>query len=184
MFGKERYINKRAKKTNKCNNKTWFNTIQCNNVISIKQSINETCDNARRLFNRAQNSFLRNRSDDNRIVYIREKQSYNQTKSKAKASYSIQEKSKLSNLCKSKPRTFWKYVKKLYQHNSCTSDNFHISELYDNFKDLYISNNIDNNVVENDESFIIDEYLDTNISIEELIEAVNKQNNIKSSGID
>ena len=60
----------------------------------------------------------------------------------------------------------------------------HTSELYDNFKDLYISNNIDNNVVENDESFIIDEYLDRNISIEELIEAVNKQNNNKSSGID
>ena len=25
LFGKERYLNERAKKTNKCNNKAWFN---------------------------------------------------------------------------------------------------------------------------------------------------------------
>ena len=60
----------------------------------------------------------------------------------------MQERRNLERLSKSSPRQFWKKIKSQYRRNNVKAENLNVSQLYDHFKDLFSTENINTNATE------------------------------------
>jgi len=94
VFGK---VKRNVDFKNKLTNKAWFN---------------EECQSVKKEFKIKRNFFNRNKTDANKMAFVRACTKYNKTKKKAKFKYKSTEGHKLSKLAKSNPRKFWKILKK------------------------------------------------------------------------
>jgi hypothetical protein len=101
----------------------------------------------------------------------------------------MNESTRLCNIAKTQPRTFWKTLKKCYKPNNKNTNQPQINEMFNHFNDLIgndPSDSIDNEINEhnlNTPQTVI-EQLDSPITESEIYQAVFKQNNGKSSGPD
>ena len=89
----------------------------------------------------------------------------------------------LTELSKTKPREFWKKIKSQCKGQTQTSDSLNLPDVHEHFKNLYNSNDA-SPVNGNDVCDVQDEYLDAEITPKEIKDAVFKQNNNKSAGLD
>ena len=148
-----------------------------------KPWFNSDCYNARTSFKKARNKFSHDKSNaELRQEYITAKSNYNRIKRINKNKYKRMEKEKLTNLSKNQPREFWKKVKNQYKKQPPVAEKLNVSSLHDHFKTLYStdSETQDYNIrIETN-----DDYLDKEITLTELKDAVYSQNNNKSSGLD
>ena len=124
LFGKER--------NNKVNNNT-ANKIKCRK----KKWFNKECYDTRKDFTHARNTFVRNKSDENKRIFLDKKRTYNKTKRKVKKEFMHTEKHRLSHEAKSEPKSFWKTIKKQYQKPTPSSNSLTVTELHGHFQNLY-----------------------------------------------
>lgn len=167
IFGKTRKQNKNQ--TNNKRNQEWFNS---------------DCYNARKLFKHARNKFVKFKNDENRRDFINAKTHFNRIKRREKNKFKSKQKVNLTKMAKEKPRQFWNKVKTQYTKHRSVAENLNINDIYTHFENLYGSDyqHADNNTFDRDT--IGDDFLDKEISYDEVRRVVFQQNNNKSSGVD
>ena len=110
-------------------------------LSSINQKkpwFDEKCNEARNQFKQARNQFLKNKSDINRQNFISSRSKYNRAKSSAKKKIKIKEGQEVCNMAKSKPKQFWKTIKKKFTNSkSVQSDSLTVDDLFHHFKSIY-----------------------------------------------
>ena len=99
VFGKTINVKSNNKK-NHTNSLKWFN---------------QKCHQSKQGFRNARNRFNKSKSDQNRIAYSKSRTKYNRTRYKAKTRFNRSEGQRLENIAKTKPRKFWKSLKKMLQ---------------------------------------------------------------------
>ena len=98
----------------------------------------EKCNEARNQFKHARNQFLKNKSDINRQNFISSRSKYIRTKSTAKKKIKMKEGQEVCNMAKSKPKQFWKTIKKKFTYSkSVQSDSLTVDDLFHHFKSIY-----------------------------------------------
>jgi hypothetical protein len=85
-------------------------------------------------------------------------------------------------MAKENPRKYWKTISEKYKKQSPTSNKLKVDELFNHFKHLYGEES--NTSQFNENVHISDDFLDKDISYEEIRNAVFSQNNNRSSGPD
>ena len=149
---------------------TWFNEACF--VVSAKQE-----------FKTSRNNFSHNKTNEIRISFTRARTKYNSARKKAKQKFQLKEGQRLKNLAKTKPKQFWKSIKKCYNKSKNSKNYVKLDDLYDHFNSLL------GQEPENDPAYIEfqnnqNDELDCQITEEEVRKAVFKQNNGKASGPD
>jgi hypothetical protein len=97
---------------------------------------NEECKKIKADFLNAKRIKNLNPSDENKTHFLTCRSIYAKAKRKAKLKYYCKEKQKLSNLSKTAPRNFWKYIKKYKNKKVCDMDNMNINNLVEHFQNL------------------------------------------------
>ena len=91
-------------------------TIKVQHSTQSKKPQNKWFDenyaSARREFKRAQNTFIKNKNDVNRVLFTQSKTHYSRCKRKAKVKFKLSEGKRVCDLAKSKPHEFWANVNK------------------------------------------------------------------------
>ena len=157
-----------------------------NNHTNSPKWFNQECHQRKQEFRNARNRFNKSNSDQNRIAFTKSRTKYNRTRYKAKIRFKRSEGQRLENIAKTKPRKFWKLLKKCYK-NQNNNDSINTDDLFNHFNDLFGQNinNGDNNVNDNTEfPNLQDNNLDGPITEEEVRNAVFKQKNNKAPGPD
>ena len=148
----------------------------------------DKCIQARNDFKWARNRFLKNKNDVNRQHFISLRSKYNKIKNIAKKNFKIKEGQELCSMAKSKPKQFWKTVKKSYVNSkTIKSDTLTASELFEHFKSIYGNEPEPSKEQPQDPSLHENQTnanLDGEISEHEIKKAVFAQKNNKSSGTD
>lgn len=147
--------------------------------------LNAECIQARTSYNRARNLFLRNKTQENKQLFLNRKRAYIAMKRKHKRRYKKREGTRVNNLAKSNPKAFWKNVNKQYKSNTLNSDSLNINNMYEHFKELFCFQEVTTTGnMENNLNQIHDADLDKEFTESELRQAVFSQNNSKSPGTD
>ena len=150
-----------------------------------KKWFNNECFSAKKEFNKARNTFLRNRNEENKALFIKQRKLYNCVKRKYKTVYKRAEGIRVSRLAKDNPKSFWRNVKAQYKNNSVKTCNITIDDMYEHFNTLYgpsPSPNSDN--ADNNADIVYDNELNSEFTAAEIRKAVFSQNNSKSPGTD
>ena len=159
-----------------------------NNKFSPKTSpkwYNADCHRAKQEFKTARNTFNRNRTDQNRVSFVRTRTKYNRVRKQAKRCFKLNEGERLEKIAKSQPRKFWKSIKKCYSKPKNTGNDIKIDDLYNHFNTLLDQEPESINQMNNiDENNIEDFELDLEITEQEIRKALFKQKNGKASGPD
>ena len=168
------------------NRKNKINDTKTEHHANKKQWFDKKCYDTRKCFITNRNKYKIDRSDENRQAYISSRSIFNSIKRKSKQRYMKTEGIKLSNLAKSKPKQFWKTIKKQYEKKSAKSDKINNTDMFEHFKNLFgsidtIEENLEN--IPFDQT-IEDAELDSIKTEKELHFAIFSQNNGKSAGID
>ena len=154
-----------------------------NNHTNSPKWFNQECHQRKQDFRNARNRFNKSKSDQNRIAFTKSRTKYNRTRYKAKMRFKRSEGQRLENIAKTKPRKFWKSLKKCYK-NQNNNDSINTDDLFNHFNGQNI-NNGDNNANDNTEfPNLQDNNLDGPITEEEVRNAVFKQKNNKAPGPD
>ena len=143
----------------------------------------EECENARKDFTRTRNNFLKNKNDETRHEFVRNRTTYNRIKAKAKKRHKAKEGQKLNEEAKRQPRKFWKKIKSLQKSKKVCGKNLKIDDLFDHFRTMFANEDSQSENFEN-ENDTFDPDLDLDISMEELKKALFHQKNNKSYGLD
>lgn len=145
----------------------------------------EKCLNARNEFKRARNAFLKNKTDNNRHVFISMRTKFNKIKRKAKQTFKLKEGQQICDMANSNPKQFWKSIKKKMTTKSAQSDKLNVNDLFEHFKTIYGEEPEDTNpqmpVITEPQSHTD---FDSEISENEIKTAIFSQNNNKSTGTD
>ena len=169
IFGKTFKINTNKSDKNSVNQKPkWFN---------------EACFSAKQEFKTSRNNFSHNKTDENRISFTRARTKYNRARKKAKQKFKLKEGQRLENIAKTKPKQFWKSIKKCYNKSKNSKNNVKLDDLYDHFNSL-LGQEPENDPADVEIQNNQNDELDCQITEEEVRKAVFKQNNGKASGPD
>ena len=138
---------------------------------------------------RAKRLFYDDRSTDNRAVFLTSKTQYNKTKRTAKRSFNMRQRENVRTYAKYQPLKFWNEIKKINNRRNdsdITPDTF-----FEHFKNLFSSDDVFSNVtVEEDLSNLLDsaivsmEFLDSDFTVEEVMNAIGDIKRGKSGGFD
>jgi len=82
----------------------------------------DKCKKSKRKFYETKRTFLADKTDENKILFLDPRTSYVQGNRQAKSSYNYNEKVKLSSMSKTSPRKFWKYLKTFRHANNISND--------------------------------------------------------------
>ena len=166
---------------------------------------NEECSEAKKEFKQARNSFLRHKSVINRQRFIAMRTKYNRIKCKAKQKYKIKEGLNICDMAKKQPKKFWKTLRKKFKTKSRESETLTADELMNHFKTVFGNDNEilkphppaptspqqappasqqPQSTSQPDPTPTIHPQLDTEITENELRDAVFHQKNGKSPGLD
>ena len=103
-----------------------------------KRWFDDKCIQARNEFKRARNQFLKNKSDVTRQKFVSLRSKYNKIKNMAKKKFKIKEGQEVCSMAKSKPKQFWKTIKKKFINSKAVkSDTLTVADLFDYFKSIY-----------------------------------------------
>ena len=146
------------------------------------------CIQARNEFKRARNQFLKSKSDASRQHFVTLRSQYNKIKNKAKNQFKIKEGQEICSIAKSKPKQFWKTIKKHYVNSkTVNADTLTAADLLEHFKSIYGTETDPSKVPPQDPSLHEEQtnaMHDEEISQNELKKAIFSQKNNKSSGTD
>jgi hypothetical protein len=120
----------------KCHGKTFSSKRLCKPHTRKSEWFNEECKKIKADFLNAKRIKNLNPSDENKTHFLTCRSLYAKAKRKAKLKYYCKEKQKLSNLSKTAPRNFWKYIKKYKNKKVCDMDNMNINNLVEHFQNL------------------------------------------------
>lgn len=151
-----------------------------------KPWFDKKCIDARKEFNSARNTYLRNKTHENKNSFLNKRRMYINIKRCSKRKYLRQEGNRLNNLAKNNPKSFWKSIKSQYKQRN-TSPDVNINDLYEHFSNLYDNRQVNDNSSNeqhNEDINIYDEDLDTTITEIEVKHAILSQSNGKSPGTD
>ena len=154
---------------------------------NYKQSewFNNDCKIAKREFKTARNTFLRDKNDAKRKVFVKTRTKYNRVKRLAKNKFKRSEGKVVSELAKSNPKKFWKSIKKRYKNKSPQSDTLSAQDFLDHFKEMYGGPDEQSQQTDQPDFGSNEDYeLDSEISESEIKDAVFSQKNGKSCGLD
>ena len=143
----------------------------------------KNCQKAKQEFKTARNIFSRNKTNENRLCFVRTRTKYNRIRQKAKRRFKMNEGKRLGSIANSKPRQFWKSLKQCYNKSQNNLNTIKMEDLYEHFNTL-LSQNTDEIVYNQDFQIIEDIDLDCEITEHEVRKAVFKQKNGKSCGPD
>ena len=115
---------KRFKQTNKNKNRPRYWT-------------DNSCVKAKLEFKKARNELNNNNSDENRKLFIKAKNRYNNTRKRARKKFIKNEAMKLEKIAKTDPRNFWKSIRKIKTSNKTNSDDITLNDFYVYFKNLF-----------------------------------------------
>ena len=131
---------------------------------------------------------MKNKSDVNRQHFISLRSKYNKVKNIAKKKFKIKEGQELCSMAKSKPKQFWKTLKKSYVNSkTIESDTLTATDLFEHFKSIYRNEPEPPNEQLQEPSLHENQTnanLDGEISEHEIKKAIFAQKNNKSSGTD
>ena len=85
--------------------------IKTNCASSSPKWFDANCYRAKRDFKLARNTYNRNRTDTNRIDFVKKRTKYNRVRKRAKQCFMLNEGQRLEKIAKSQPRKFWKSLK-------------------------------------------------------------------------
>ena len=101
-----------------------------------KRWFDDKCIQAMNEFKRARNQFLKNKSDVNRQTFVLLRSKYN--KNTAKKKFKIKEGQEVCSMAKSKPKQFWKTIKKkIINSKAVKSGTLTVADLFEHFKSIY-----------------------------------------------
>ena len=156
--------------------------------IHLYLRFDATCIEARNRFKRARNQFLKNKNTTNRQNFIFYRSKYNKAKSTAKKKFKIKEGQEICQMAKTKPKQFWKTIKKkISKSKADSSDTLTVDELFNHFQSIYgiePDQLGDQPVGTQQAQTHVNSSLDEEISENELKNAVFAQKNNKSTGSD
>ena len=148
---------------------------------------NELCKSAKHDFYQAKRLFKSQPNTENRLSMLNARSTFCNVKKRAKRKYFYNEKMKISDMSKSSPKKFWKYIKKFNSKNKSASDHVSPDAFVNHFSN--ISNeaqgqfNIgDHNTNRNDSVDI--GMLDCPITTEEINKTISMLKRNKSSDIE
>ena len=144
------------------------------------------CRESKTEFKTARNTFLRHKTDTNRLHFVKMRTKYNRVKRRAKFKYKQKEGQNISNMAKTAPKRFWKEIKKKYKRKAKSSETLTLDDFYNHFKTVYGDTNEPSMQQDQDHNLGNNENaeLDSEISESEVRDAVFSQKNNKSCGID
>lgn len=134
----------------------------------------KNCHEAKQEFKTARNIFARNKTNENRLSFVRTRTKYNRIRQKAKRLFKMNEGKRLGSIANSKPRQFWKSLKQCYNKSQNNMNNIKMNDLYEHFNTL-LSQDSDVIVDNQDFQIIEDIDLDCDITEYEVRKAVFKQ---------
>ena len=113
------------------------------------------------------NTFLADKTDENKILFLDDRTSYAKVKRNAKSSYYYKEKIKLSSMNKTSPRRFWKYLKK-FKRTKNTSNDVSLDDFVKHFSKISTPDDNQSYNTNDNDVHIHSEQLDMPISLEEI----------------
>lgn len=134
----------------------------------------KNCHEAKKEFKTARNIFARNKTNENRLSFVRTLTKYNRIRQRAKRLFKMNEGKRLGSIANSKPRQFWKSLKQCYNKSQNNMNNIKMNDLYEHFNTL-LSQDSDVIVDNQDFQIIEDIDLDCEITEYEVRKAVFKQ---------
>ena len=158
--------------------------IDSNTFSKSPKWFDESCHNAKRDFKNARNVFIRNKTVENRGVFVKMRTKYNNTRRKAKYNYKKMEEQRLENIAKSQPKKVWKSLKKCYTKPKHSNNDINLENLPSHFKDLLGQIPENNHTNEQDLQGQTNTVFDSIFIEQEIRKAVFKQKNGNSSGPD
>ena len=109
----------------------------------------------------AKKRYLKNKTVDNKVLFLESRSFYNKVKRKAKFNFYNNEKAKLYNLSKSNPRKFWSHVNKYRCKKVNMHDKISMNELIEHFcttaKSIDIGDSTESVPVSRETSLFIDQ---------------------------
>ena len=94
---------------------------------------NDEYKEAKKIFFIAKKRYLKNKTVDNKVLFLESRSFYSKVKRKAKFNFYNNEKAKLYNLSKSNPRKFWSHVNKYRCKKVNMHDKISMNELIEHF---------------------------------------------------
>jgi hypothetical protein len=140
------------------------------------------CVKARIDFCKARNVYLRERSDESRIIFVKCRSHFNAVKRKARNAYKCDEGRKLAKLARTNPRKFWKAVKQ-GKHSKANDSNLIADDFLQHFSEVYGGVGYEHVSAETENPINVDE-LDKPISVDEIECVVRSLQKQKSCGLD
>ena len=150
-----------------------------------KKWFNAECVENRKEFHKARNLFLRNKSNENKLLFFEKKRCYSKIKRKYKSQFKRKEGQRITNLAKSDQKSFWRNIKAQYKTKVNDTD-ISISDMYVHFNTLYGTQTEKTQTDNNESQFrlLYDRELDSPFIENEIRKAVFEQKNSKSPGND
>ena len=167
--------------------KTVFNKkIKQNDKINNRPRywMDNSCVAAKSDYKKARNELNKNNSSENRKIFIKAKNRYQNTRKRARKKFIRNEAIKLETIAKTDPRNFWKSIRKTKTANKIDTDYITLKDFHEHFKNLFEKEEVAQSDYSLSNSSISDPDLDRSITEDELKKAVFAQNNGKSPGPD
>ena len=121
--------------------------------IILNSWFDNTCKTEKQNFNLAKHEYSRCRSDSYRANVTKYRPKLNKAKRRAKATCKFEEGQRVTKLPKSKPKQFWKEIKKFVKQEGQTSDSLPADNFFETFSSDFQTNT--------------NEYYSENIHVEE-----------------
>lgn len=159
-----------------------------NRMYSTNKNIwfDENCTEAKNDFKQARNRFLKNKNVINRQNFILARTKYNRVKRLAKKRYKIKEGKEVCDMARKQPKQFWKSIKKKFKSKTLQSEKLTATDLYEHFKSIFGDDQapLHQEGQDTTSETIYNAELDSDITENEIKNAVFSQKNNKSSGND
>lgn len=158
----------------------------------------QNCVLKRRDFINARNTFLKNKTEANRLLFTRARTCYNRSKRKAHNRFKFEEGKRVCDMARSRPRDFWKNINKHIKVKQKNSDTLTGEDFFQHFQKI-LSDNSEQNYSQLDDdqhtrdtenrplggmSDFIDPDLDGEIMHQEVRSVISSLKTAKSPGLD
>ena len=171
-----------------CSYEIFGQTIRNPNISTQpKQNkwFNDSCRSDKTNFNRAKHAFTQNRSQQNRVNFVKSRSKFNKTKRRAKMQFKSHEGEKIADMAKSNPRGFWKKLKQYSKSSKPCSENLSANEFFQHFSEvLGGEQNINDRNLNLNFQLQSNTILDTEILQGEVRSAIKSLASNKSPGLD
>lgn len=159
------------------------------NTKPVNQWFTHECKTAKSDLNRANKQYRKHRTHEYSCIVIDKRRYYKRVKRQAIARYKNKQKSDLQHAAKNNPKRFWDLIRK-YKKTNVNNNNITAQEFFNHFKelfsenDIFVDQNVENDVNGNAFNDVNVASLDIDFSIEEILKAISKLKRNKSSGDD